>query len=823
MNKIVVDANKRAIRPWKQYQSRLITPEEFQAQQADSRAFGVAVICGAISGNIEVIDVDTKYSLTPDFNKVFLAGIPAELLAKLYIVTTKSGGMHLYYSCTEIAGNLKLAQRHTTAEERAANPNDKVRVLIETRGEGGYVVAPPTPGYTVLQGTEPQPITPAERECLLDYCRSFNMVFEVEKDERQTVAADGFHISPFEDYNARGVDDMLQELYKAGWKHVADRNGRTILKRPGHTTSSSSGDFWHEKGWFSVFTTSTQFEPGKAYKPAAVICKLLCNDDWSACARLLLEKGYGERRTAASTKIMRDVFRKKEEGATSDEIANFVAKRHNIPADESQKIVAQLEAQWGKRVCTFWEVNEKGAISIVRYKLVNFLAENGGFGIYYYDKNSTIYKLIQIVDGFVEEVSTEQIKKFVQNYVHGLPDSFDGITGAELLEVLYKGADTYFSKSFLEFLPRIKLNLLKDTPDAAHFCFQNGVVKITRDKFELLTYKEANAHVWRSQVIPFNIDIDESVDLLNTDFVRFMQKVCMDDIQRIEYLFSITGYLLHKYKSPTRPYAVILGEEVDNEKEGGGTGKGLYFKAISKLLNVIFVDGKNFKMDKSFAFQRVSLDTQLVVIEDCRKNVDFEAFYSGITEGLTLEKKNKDELYIPYADSPKFGFTTNYSIQLTGNHAKRRAKVVEFGNFFHPRNTPYDYFGHNLFDDWDADEWNRFYNVMFECVQHYLKNGISETYSSESMKRKQIKLNYTEEFLDWVESTSESMKVSGQWYLFSDLYNEFLSFANIERREYSQKRLKSGIETYCDLFGICLQERKNHQHNGKKELFFPQK
>ncbi len=89
-------------------------------------------------------------------------------------------------------------------------------------------------------------------------------------------------------------------------------------------------------------------------------------------------------------------------------------------------------------------------------------------------------------------------------------------------------------------------------------------------------------------------------------------------------------------------------------------------------------------LNKSFAWQRVGLDTQLIVIEDCRKNVDFEGFYSKITEGLTVEKKNKDEIYLEYADAPKYGFTTNYSITLKGNHGKRRGKVIEFSSFFHP-------------------------------------------------------------------------------------------------------------------------------------------
>ena len=62
-NRIAIDANKRAVMPWKKYQTQKITPEELAAQMAHPKAIGQAIICGAISSNLEVIDVDSKYSL----------------------------------------------------------------------------------------------------------------------------------------------------------------------------------------------------------------------------------------------------------------------------------------------------------------------------------------------------------------------------------------------------------------------------------------------------------------------------------------------------------------------------------------------------------------------------------------------------------------------------------------------------------------------------------------------------------------------------------------------------------------------------------------
>ena len=65
VNVIAVNDKKQAIFPWKEYQSRSITKDELERQMADSRAKGIAVICGAVSGGLEVIDIDTKYETFP--------------------------------------------------------------------------------------------------------------------------------------------------------------------------------------------------------------------------------------------------------------------------------------------------------------------------------------------------------------------------------------------------------------------------------------------------------------------------------------------------------------------------------------------------------------------------------------------------------------------------------------------------------------------------------------------------------------------------------------------------------------------------------------
>ena len=50
---------------------------------------------------------------------------------------------------------------------------------------------------------------------------------------------------------------------------------------------------------------------------------------------------------------------------------------------------------------------------------------------------------------------------------------------------------------------------------------------------------------------------------------------------------------------------------------------------------------------------------------------------------------------------------------------------LEFSlNHYNPDYEPIMEFGHNFFEDWDKEEWNRFDNFMLECLMLYLEEGL---------------------------------------------------------------------------------------------------
>jgi hypothetical protein len=85
------------------------------------------------------------------------------------------------------------------------------------------------------------------------------------------------------------------------------------------------------------------------------------------------------------------------------------------------------------------------------------------------------------------------------------------------------------------------------------------------------------------------------------------------------------------------------------------------------------------------------------------------------------------QLPLTFEYSPKLCITTNYVLQSPeGNSSDRRKIEFEVSPFYNRDHRPEMDFGHTLFEDWDATEWNKFFSAMLSFMQFYLQNGIIE-------------------------------------------------------------------------------------------------
>jgi hypothetical protein len=313
-----VKTNKRPdIETWTRYQETKPSRSEIRGWFNGSKpnTTGVAIISGKVSGSIEVIDVDVKYDLTgslmADFCGLVKEHLP-KLFPKLVVAKTINKGFHILIRVpTEaIEGNQKLASRTATSDE--ATSGDKIKVLIETRGEGGYFVAAPTVGYEWAQGTveEIPLITASERDTLFTIAKSFDQtpIKPTEEQKRQTTESKqkSSDVSPFDDYNARA--DVPALLEKHGWTPVYQRGESLHFKRPGTTDSVTSANFHTGLRIFYVFSTSTEFDGGRGFNPVQVCTQLEHGGDYSAASKALYADGFGSRRNGKAEAEKPDEF-----------------------------------------------------------------------------------------------------------------------------------------------------------------------------------------------------------------------------------------------------------------------------------------------------------------------------------------------------------------------------------------------------------------------------------------------------------------------------------------------------------------------------------
>lgn len=271
-----------------------------------SKSFGLGIIAGRISGNLECIDFDNHFGdakqVFSDFYKI--EGVKDIIQKyKLPVQSTTSGGYHLLYRCDLIEGNQKLASRMRMKEDGVERPE----AVIETRGEGGYFVATPTPGYNVVLNdiTSVNYITGEERAVLLSACRSFHKVVKTFKKPEENKDQPGEIFNNSID----AVPQMISALKKAGWNELTEG----IWRRPGKNKGISATLGKAYPGIFYNFSANGDpFELNKGYTAFQVVALLDYKGDFKAFAKELHEK-YDPKKT-------------KQEKKTDDQIGDILRK-----------------------------------------------------------------------------------------------------------------------------------------------------------------------------------------------------------------------------------------------------------------------------------------------------------------------------------------------------------------------------------------------------------------------------------------------------------------------------------------------------------------
>jgi len=487
---------------------------------------------------------------------------------------------------------------------------------------------------------------------------------------------------------------------------------------------------------------------------------------------------------------LKEVIKKKiKEGNDVKEIS----KELNVGEDSVKDV--KKEVQESETI--FWKIKKTRngkEVEVINNVLRDFLASNG-FNKYYPEKSEK-FVFVKITQNKVKVISSSQIKDFILNWLdeRGHVDVWNMMTGNR----------KFFQDDFLNFVPPIDLRMLNDTKDVSYIPYQNGILEVKKESVKLIQYLDIDLYVWENQII--NRDF-ESLDDFTNDFQDLVSKVTNEDQARTKALESTIGYLIHAYKDKTHQKAVIFNDQEIDDNPNGGSGKSLLVTALSKFRNVVKIDGKHFNPMKSdFVYQRVNLDTQILAFDDVKRNFEFEQLFAIITEGITVNRKNKDEIFIPFDRSPKVVITTNYVIAGAGESHDRRRHEIEFYQYFHKNRSPLKIYGKLLFDQWNSLDWSKFDNYMIYCLQLYLKNGLIAS-PSINVEAKRFISSTCKEFFDFMhENFIELNKVIYN----SDAYHLFIkenrSFKDLDTRKFIK-----WVDAYCLYKGYKLKKGKDNK------------
>ena len=436
------------------------------------------------------------------------------------------------------------------------------------------------------------------------------------------------------------------------------------------------------------------------------------------------------------TKFFEDEHTKKkisERIRSGDDLKTITSTFNNYTPEEITSATKDIKENLS--ISEFWTYDKRGNVCLSHHKYKQFLEQNGFFKMY--PEGSDGFIFIKIKENLINSITPTHIKDFILEYLY-----------ADNLKVydFMAQATKYFKEDYLTFLETSEAVLKQDTKETCYLYFKNCVVEVNEKGINKIDYFDLDAFVWEKHIIPRDFI---KADPEHCEFEQFLKLVTSTDLERFKSLVCVIGYLLHSFKTNSNNKAIIFNDETISENPNGGSGKGIIMNAINKMKRVAVIDGKQFDFNKSFLYQTVSADTQVLVFDDVKRNFQFENLFSLVTEGITLEKKNKDAIKLPVTRSPKIMITTNYTIGGIGGSFERRKFEVELSSHFNEKFSPFDHFGHMLYDDWDKDEWAKFDNFMIFCVQAYLKLGLVE-YVCQNLEARKLINSTSMDFYDWI-------------------------------------------------------------------------
>jgi hypothetical protein len=303
----------------------------------------------------------------------------------------------------------------------------------------------------------------------------------------------------------------------------------------------------------------------------------------------------------------------------------------------------------------------------------------------------------------------------------------------------------------------------------------------------------------------------------------------------INKIFCI-GYLLHRYKDKSKPWAIwAMDNKISAEGEShGGSGKSACFGTLAKFMKTVTLAGRNPKLtDNPHIYDRVTEHTDMILIDDADQNLNFKFFFDSITTAMVVNPKNNQSYEIPHELSPKIVFTSNFVLRNIDPSQERRLLYCVFSDYYHEkgegdeynetRKISDDFDGKNLFEsDYTEEEWNADYNFFAHAVRFYLSvpGTLKLNPPMENVTMRQLLTDMGDAFKMWADAYFAPEESNGNIDNFVVKSVALDDFQKTSKTSWTTNKFTKACKSFCKYYGyvfnpLCFQ---NGQHRISRKI-----
>lgn len=375
----------------------------------------------------------------------------------------------------------------------------------------------------------------------------------------------------------------------------------------------------------------------------------------------------------------------------------------------------------------FYSIDDAGAVTTSRTMYADFFIQEKFKRISTPDdKILLLVDTNNVVDFFNHKTN---IVSFLESNVNEWGADFEAVR-----ETIARECNGIIMQSYT-LIPPSELLYYSDTKTSFGLPFKNGFFYFDADDREIKSKEYSDVKGFFS---PHKI---QSREFQYTDevgmFEQFLTRVAIGreeanstDTRNTNSEFQkMFGYLCHTYKSQTTSPSIIFTDlDANDENRNGGRGKTIVTKAISEVLTTMLKGGNEFDASYTHVFADLERKHKVYIIDDVPAGFKYDDLYTNILGGINCQRKGSKAELIEFEHSPKFVITTNWVVRYDEKNASTNRRFLEykFLDYYNQQHTPKDDFNCTFFEDWEADEWDRFYSFVFRCVKLFLSDGLKQ-------------------------------------------------------------------------------------------------